>query len=267
MVEGGDARLEKIVRYMKAHWPSKVKDEWQVGLMEYPEILSQVLKDFCEGRTRERNLVRTAGISGAGKTTQLLPAAEAYFEKKELKPVLVAARRFAPYHPHFKEIMRFYGESEVRKMTDEFATIMMFMVLAELLQRGYDVLLDVTLLDPEMEGILVEMAAAAGYELLLLIIAVSPEVAERHLSGREWRHTRETEAEFLRATSRALEFYAESVPEMRVVMWNAFEEEPVYDGAVRGAISDFKETSSLAEIPEHDPNVLREAKIKYLMRE
>ena len=41
--------LEKVVAYMKAHWPSKVKPEWQVKLDEYPAIAEKVFKDFTEG--------------------------------------------------------------------------------------------------------------------------------------------------------------------------------------------------------------------------
>ena len=29
----------KIIEYMKAHWPSQVKPEWQVDLLEYPALV------------------------------------------------------------------------------------------------------------------------------------------------------------------------------------------------------------------------------------
>ena len=44
MAESRHAELEKVITYMKAHWPSDVKPEWQVSLEEYPEILKQILK-------------------------------------------------------------------------------------------------------------------------------------------------------------------------------------------------------------------------------
>lgn len=257
-----DTALLKTIEYMKAHWPSGVKKEWQVGIDEYPAILKRVMMDFTRGKSQQKYFVRIAGLSGSGKTTQLLPAAGAYFEERGLSPVLVAARKFVEYHPYYQEILDYYGEAELRKMTDEFSTIMMFMTLNALTEAGYDIILDVTLLDPEIERILLGMISK--YEAMMLMVAVAPEVAERQLGRRNWRHSRETELEFVRATGLALEFYAASWPEMRVVMWDVFDTQPIYDGAIKNATAIFNKYSSLTDIPEHDESMLREAKIRYL---
>lgn len=256
--------LEKVVAYMKAHWPSLVREEWQVGIEEYPELVKRAVRDFVAGASRERQLIRVAGISGSGKTTQILPAVEAYCDKHNISPVLVAARRFVEYHPHFAEIRDYYGEENVRKMTDEFSTIMMFLVLSELISGGYDIILDVTLLDPEMEGILVKMLLAAQYEMMLLMVAVSPVVTEKFLAGRAWRHTAETEQEFVRATERALEFYASSMPDGRVVMWSVYDLLPVYDGELSECLATFREYSGREEMPAADDKERKNAKIMYL---
>lgn len=261
-----EADLVKIVEYMKAHWPSKVKAEWQVGVEEYAGIAQKVLRDFCEGKSQGRRLARIAGISGSGKTTQLLPAVEAYFEARGAKPVLVAARRFVEYHPHYAEILDFYGEEKLRQMTDEFSTIMMFLVLGELIRNGFDIILDVTLLDPEMERILIEMMRINGYEGMILMIAVAPEVTEKFLGGRAWRHTRETELEFIRATELAMKYYGENCSEMRCVMWNVYEKGPVFDGEIKDALEIFKKYTQIVEIPEHDAEELKSVKIKYLAK-
>ncbi len=259
-----DESLGQIVAYMKAHWPSEVKTEWQVGLEEYPEILKRVLADLVPGKTNGKKFVRIAGQSGSGKTTQLLPATEAYFKKNGLNPVMVAARIFVKYHPFYSEILEEYGEASLRKMTDEFATIMMFLTLRALISRGYDLVLDVTLLDPMIEGMLMQMLGAENYDSMMLMIAVSPEVTEKFLGGRAWRHTKETEQEFIRATKLAMEFYAEKCPDMRIVMWNVYEDEPVYDGDFSGALSVWQKYSDIVNIPDHDEEKLRAAKIKYL---
>ena len=256
--------LELVVGYMKSHWPSQVKPEWQVDLAEYPAILQKVLTDLTAGKTKKHHLVRIAGLSGSGKTTQLLPATEEMMARKNLKPVLIAARVFAVYHPHYQEIREFYGEAKVREMTDEFATVMMFLVLDAVTREGYDIILDVTLLDPMIEGILLKMLDGNKYESLILMIAVSPEVTERHLGGRKWRHAKATEQEFMRATQEAMKFYASKAPKMRIVLWNVYEEKPVYDGAVGGSLESFSKYSSVVEIPEHDEDELRQAKIEYL---
>ncbi|MBR3052451.1 zeta toxin family protein [Candidatus Saccharibacteria bacterium] len=248
---------------MKAHWPSLVRKEWQVGVEEYPMILRRVVVDLADGASRGRRLIRVAGISGSGKTTQILPAVEAYCGKHNLSPVLVAARRFVKYHPHYEEIRDYYGEENVRKMTDEFSTIMLFLMLAELMKSGYDIVLDVTLLDPEMEGILVKLLTGGGYKMMLLMVAVSPVVTERFLEGRAWRHTAETEQEFVRATAKALEFYGEVMPDERVVMWSVYDLLPVYDGGIGGCLEVFSRYSAREEMPSDDDDARREAKIKY----
>ena len=183
---------------------------------------------------------------------------------REILPVLVAARVFVKYHPHYAEISKFYGEENVRKMTDEFATIMLFLVLSALIRGGYDIVLDVTLLDPEMEGILVKMVREGRYEMMLLMVAVSPVVTEKFLAGRAWRHSKETELEFVRATVRALEFYANALPDGRVVMWSVYDLLPVYDGELSECLEAFNEYSAREEMPGDNDDARREAKIKYL---
>lgn len=256
--------LEQIVSYMKANWPSEVKPEWQVGLIEYPEILKKVLEDFTLAATKNRRLIRIAGVSGSGKTTQILPAVEAYSEKHEFEPILMAARRFVEYHPHYEEIKEYYGDENVRKMTDEFSTIMLFLTLSELMRDGYDVVIDVTLLDPKMEGILLKMIKASNYEAMFLMIAVSPAVAEHYLSGRAWRHSKEAEAEFIRATKKALEFYGENAADTRIIMWSVYDKDPVYDGPMKDCLAIFDEYSARSEMPRNDDDERRDAKIKYL---
>jgi hypothetical protein len=260
----GHRELEQIIKYMKSHWPSEVKPEWQVGLAEYPAILKKVLEDLTLAATKNRHLIRIAGLSGSGKTTQILPGVEAYCKKNNYSPILMAARRFVEYHPHYQEIKEYYGDENVRKMTDEFATIMLFLTLSELIAGGYDIVLDVTLLDPEMEAILLKLVKGNEYKFSLLMIAVSPTVTEQYLSGRAWRHSRETELEFIRATSKALEFYAENSPESRIIIWSVYDKPPVYDGPVKDCLKVFADYSSREELPKKDDDERRDAKIKYL---
>lgn len=258
--------LEQIVSYMKAHWPSEVKPEWQVGIDEYPAILKKVLADFTAGATQNSQLIRIAGISGSGKTTQILPAVEAYCEKNNYNPILVAARRFVEYHPYHQEIKDFYGEENLRKMTDEFSTILMFMTLSQLIKAKYDIVLDVTLISPEIEVLLLKNLREADYRMLILMIAVSPKVTEKFLSGRAWRHTEETEREFIRATTKSIEFYANYAPDIRIILWSVYDEPPIYDGPISGCLEKFKDYSSREEMPKSDDDARRTAKISYLTK-
>lgn len=260
----GNPELVKVVEYMRAHWPSQVKAEWQVQLDEYPAILERVVADFTRDATKKHQLIRIAGISGSGKTTQLLPAVEAYTTKRKMQPILLAARRFVEYHPHYQEIKDFYGEENLRKQTDEFATIMLFLSLGALIRAGYDIVLDVTLLDPAMEEILLKFMTESRYDLLILLLAVSPAVTEHFLAGRAWRHTKETEQEFIRATGAALDFYAEHASKSRIIIWSVYNEEPEYDGPIAGSQDIFAKFSARTDLPKKDDDARRAAKIKYL---
>lgn len=256
--------LEEVIKYMKSHWPSQVKPEWQVDITEYPTIMKTVSRDFTKNATRNHQIIRVAGLSGSGKTTQILPAVEAYCDKHQYNPVLVAARRYVEYHPHYQDIKEYYGEENLRKMTDEFSTIMLFLSIIEFIKAGYDIILDVTLLDPKMEAILLNSLEKGKYDTLLLMIAVSPTVTEHFLKGRTWRHTKETEAEFVRATSKALSFYAEHAPDLHIILWSVYDKPPIFDGKIKDSLEIFADYSAREDLPEKDDDLRREAKIRYL---
>ena len=264
MSESNNEKLKQVVSYMQAHWPSDVKEEWRVKLEEYPAILSKIIKDFTPEKTKKRNLIRIAGLSGSGKTSQILPAVEKYCENSRLNPVLVAARRFVEYHPHKKEIETEYGEENLRKKTDEFSTIMMFLVINALTKQGYDIILDVTLLAPEIENILLDMLKENDYKSLLLMIATSPTVTEHFLGGRSWRHSKETEQEFIRATSAALDFYAKNNGNLHLILWSVYDLGPIYNGPIKDGLEIFKTYSERTDLPPKNDDERREAKIQFL---
>ncbi|MBR3230923.1 zeta toxin family protein [Candidatus Saccharibacteria bacterium] len=265
MFEGNHA-LTKVIQYLKAQVPSMVKPEWQVKETEYPQILAKVLQDFTQDATRTRHLTRIAGISGSGKTTQILPAALAYAEKNHQSPILVAARRFVEYHPHLKEIQDYYGVEDLRQNTDDFTTTLMFLTLTELIKNGYDIILDIALADPEIEGILLQLLTAAKYQYLLLMIAVSPAVTETFLKGRAWRHTKTAEKELIRATSQALQFYASAAPDLRIILWSVYDHPPIYDGPIQNCLEIFADYSARETLPASDDDARRDAKIQYLKK-
>lgn len=259
-------QLKQVIEYMQSHWPSQVKSEWQVKLEEYPAILEKIIKDFTPEKTKKHQLIRIAGLSGSGKTSQILPAVEKYSEANRLNPVLIAARRFVEYHPHKREIETEYGAENLRKNTDEFSTIMMFLALNALTKQGYDIILDVTLLDPQIEAILLNMLTKNAYHAMLLMIATSPEVTEHFLKGRSWRHTKETEAEFIRATKKALDFYAEKYANLHTILWSVYDLEPIYNGPIKDALPIFDEYSKKTDLPAPDDEERKEAKIQFLSK-
>ena len=260
----------KIFQYMRVHWPSMVREEWQVGDDEYPRILERVLADFTEGATLGRRMFRIAGQSGSGKTSQLLPGVEEWFDVREASPVLVAARRFVKYHPYEKEILEEYGRENIRKMTDEFSTILLFLTIKALIAKGYDIILDVTFLDVAVEEILMRMLVSGEYEVQTTMVAVSRDISDKHIKKRSGRVVaKKTADEFWRATGEAMQFYAEKFPENRIILWNAWDVSPVYDGEFKGCLDIWRKYIEIVTFPENgvDEEKLREGKVRYFRGE
>ena len=57
--------LESVVTYMKGHWPSAVKPEWQVEVAEYPEIVKKAVDELTVGASRGKQLIRGSLLFGA----------------------------------------------------------------------------------------------------------------------------------------------------------------------------------------------------------
>ena len=274
-----DERASKIMEYMRTHWPSVVKPEWRVSDEMYPEIIRRVVADWTKGATRGRKFFRIAGQSGSGKTTQLLPAVEVWFAEQECKPVLVAARRFVEYHPFAKEIEAEYGSANLREKTNEVSTILMFLVLQELIGRGYDVILDVTLLDPLVEDFLASELMGAKYEMRMSFVAVSKEISDGFIAKRQGGGggkkeggrvvAKSTAAEFWRVIDGALQFYAGKCPKMKILIWNAWDREPVFDGRVGDAraVRLARKYWKILEVPRRgDEEELALRKVEYMRK-
>ena len=98
------------------------------------------------------------------------------------------------------------------------------------------------------------------------MIATSPTVTEKFLSGRAWRHTKETEEEFIRATKKAITFYAENAPDLRIILWSVYDKPPIYDGPIKDCLDIFSEYSNQERLPASDDDARRQAKIEYLVK-
>lgn len=257
---------EQLISYVSSHWGSEeLPSEWRK--YDYRQIFPRVFTDFTKEATKGRQHVRLAGQSGSGKTSQLLPAAEAMFATKSAHPVLVAARCFAPYHPHYQDILDRFGPEQVREHTNEFAVVMMFLTFKALVEQGYDIILDVTLLDRFVEQAIMIMLSHHDYSARILMVAVSKDISDQFIQKRKSRVVKNTTAEeFWRATHESLDFYVATHPQLHTTVWSAWDLEPVYDGPIEDALPIIKKYQSISELPEDAPSEdqLRAAKIKTL---
>ena len=225
--------------YAKKHWPSKLPKELSFNSKDLKLAKKIALLELKKGATNSGVLVRLTGQSGSGKTTQLLPAAGSYFEKKNLKPIIIRAQELAKYHPYYEEILKKYGEAEIRKRTDDFATILMYLVVKNLTKKHYDLIIDVSFVSPKIEMLLMMMTKKYK-ERLFLMMALPLELSEKLLEARKWRHDKKMEKEFYDATEKSLKFYGKYFPEIHIVIWGFDKPEPIYGGEIRDAYEIWK---------------------------
>ena len=133
----GDADSQAI--HYSAHFWKSICDrafEEHINRCHKPK-----LNPFC---------IRLVGQSGAGKTSQLLPAVRPVFDALG-GCVPFAVRDFAVYHPNLDEIRVRYGEGLVREKTNAFGLMLLTLVLERCIQCSLPILLEMTLLAPVYE--------------------------------------------------------------------------------------------------------------------
>ena len=112
--------------------------------------------------TKGKKIIRLVGQSGSGKTTQLLPAAKKCFESKYSKPIHLCVRNFASLHPDYKNLLSKFGKGEIRERTNGFALRCLIVCLNLAIEKGCDILLEVTFLSQEFEKILFDLLKKQG---------------------------------------------------------------------------------------------------------
>jgi len=224
--------------YAKKHWDSRLPKELRASKKDMVLAAERFLAS--KKNTKNGVFIRLVGQSGVGKTTQLLPAAISFFKDKKIGEVVVAAREFVKLHPHYEEILERYGKNEIRKRTDDFATVVMFYVLRKLTKAGSDFILDLSFVNSKIEWIFRRMTKKYTRKIFLMMVVPRWKNLEL-LAKRDWRHGEKLEEEFWRSTSGGLRYYSKFNNAGRIVMWGADRMEPIYDGGFEKSFEIFKE--------------------------
>ena len=137
---------KKVIEYAKT---TSWKDDTEIDV-----IISQahkVFEDISKDKTKKKMLYRLCGQTGSGKTTQLLTSVEEFIDEQKLNPVVLGVRSCAEYHPNYEYFKQNFPAGELREKTNGFALKCMSYVLKLLIENGYMILFDITLLDPIFE--------------------------------------------------------------------------------------------------------------------
>lgn len=158
-----DCSLESLRRLANQAFRDKVKN----GVSPLP---------FC---------VRLVGQSGAGKTTQLLPAVCLALEACKIPYIRLAVRDFVNYHPNLEMIRKVYGENLVREKTNAFALTLLTLVFEKIVQNRLPVLLEVTLLAPVYENFIHNYLQKFNYLCDYQCLVVSKELSDQWILQRQ----------------------------------------------------------------------------------
>ncbi|GHV34300.1 hypothetical protein FACS1894187_04570 [Synergistales bacterium] len=213
---------------------------WSFDAADYESIADRAFGDLTKGKTHAKLLIRLAGQSGSGKTTQLLPAALGMFKARNIDPVHVAVRIFAPYHPFYGEIER-TDKKSARENTNEFALILLFLTMIRLIRNDYPVILETNLLDPSFEEGIASLLLERGYEFDIHLLAVSKAVSDSFIEKRAihslcegGRYVSDKSSDyFYNSIPAAIDYLKVKCPQTGLVIWGAFDIEPVFVGRVR----------------------------------
>ncbi|MGN0919784.1 MAG: zeta toxin family protein [Alphaproteobacteria bacterium] len=127
-------------------------------------------------------LIRVAGQSGAGKSSQIVPALEEALQNKSYIKINVGA--FAPFHPKYDEWQRGCPD-QMREKTNGFALRALVIFYKHCLLNGVNVVLDMTLLEPEVDLYLMTLAKKRNYKIQAHILCVPRKISDLFIHLRQ----------------------------------------------------------------------------------
>ena len=198
---------------------------------------------MIEGKTKRKFLYRICGQSGSGKTTQVLSSIEKLVNEN-YNPVIIGVRSCAEAHPKYEYFKANYSYGELREKTNGFALKCMTYVLRLLIEHGYFILLDITLLDPIFEEYVLSLLKENNYDIEYHILAVNKEISNKFINKRlqeSGRITYKSSADyFYEILPVGLKYICDNDSKNECYVWNAFDLEPVFNGKVADCFDKFK---------------------------
>lgn len=227
---------------------------------------SLACKKLCEGKDKNHKLTRICGQTGSGKTTQLLWAVEQKNKELSLNPITLGIRCFAKFHPKYGELLKEFGANEIREKTNGFALKCMIVALKILLDDGYDILLDLTLLDPAFEKYVLSLETQNNYSVTYHILAVNTAISKQFLSERQKSSGRivydSSTNYFNDILNKGFKFVCDNDQKNLCFVWTAFDKSYVFKGKVCEAYQTFIFHQKRIEPITFDPETLKKEKLK-----
>lgn len=201
-----------------------------IEIWEIKNLAQKVFNKLKSGATKNKHYLRIFGISGCGKTSQLLPCVLSVCEKENIKPIHLAVRLFAKFHPKYKEFKKTCAKNLMREKTNGFAVRLLCFVFCLCVQKGFDIVLETTLLG-KLESEFLKNLNNFGYKRNYFAISISKKTSIKSTKNRQENRIVKKSSinKFckLEKVGFAVLSKHESSP---IALWSFFDKKPIFCG-------------------------------------
>ena len=265
--------INKVFDYVNkvSPWPDDTSDE--VIFQRATQAVSDML--LCGSFTKQKTFYRLAGQSGCGKTTQLLPTLLEFEQGQGNYPVVVAVRNFYKYHPRFAQFQNELPHGELRERTNGFSLKCVAVAIKQFIERGFLVILDMTILDPIFEAFVNQHLQSNRYKVHYHILAVSKHISDALIDKRKSDTTSSEVGKVVHAVTKDYFFdilpkglsYLASVDKTgSATVWTVFNPQPIYHGELNGVCVALQQGRDMTGELRYSEEELRISKLKWLTR-
>lgn len=246
--------------------------ECDVKLDTIEKIAFEKFSNISKQCSCNKKIIRLIGQSGSGKTTQLLPTAKAKFKQAKQEPLHLCVREFASLHPRYKEIVEENGKEQAREKTNGFALRTLVFCLFWAIEKGIDILLEMTFLTVFFENMFQKWLKRRKYSAIFLCVAVNIEISNQFIQKRlASKNSQESGRVVLKRSidffdkqlTQGLQLLQQGNSKQRIVIWNVFDQDCKFDGWVGKCLPIFLQEREKIGCTLTDERRLLQAKIYY----
>ena len=146
--------------------------------------LDKIIQHFEKDLISQKSpfLIRIAGQSGSGKSSQVVPAIESALQGKDYIKISVGA--FAPFHPNYEKWQASCPD-QMRERTNGFALRALVMFYKHCILNQMNVIFDMTLLEPEIDLYLMTLAKKMNYKIQTHVLCVPRKISDLFIHLRQ----------------------------------------------------------------------------------
>ncbi|MBE6449108.1 MAG: hypothetical protein E7013_00175 [Alphaproteobacteria bacterium] len=205
--------------------------------------IDEIITAFKEKITTSKKpfLFRVAGQSGSGKSSQIVPSLQEALKKYQY--VKISVGDFAPFHPKY-DIWKKTDSSTVREKTNGFALKALVLFYKHCIENRVNVLLDMTLLEPEIDIYLMGLAKNMNYQIHTHLLCVPKKVSDSFIRQRQKQTGRYVKPSsynyFFKALNRCLKALIRSGlfdTNDKLILWSHYTNYPIKQTHLKNPVS------------------------------